>query len=135
MNLPRTLRKNRFSFYWTSEAFFAFAPCFLGASDHLQRGEFLFSCRGWWSHDFHLFSFKALLASEERYITFLSTSQPSNQLLYERSMRPAYSILTLSTGYQRPPQPRIMARSWPLRRLTATTAPMAQDTRARPVNA
>ena len=53
--------------------------------------------------------------------------------LYERSVRPAYAMYTLSTGYQRPPQPRIIARSWPLRRLTATTTPMAQDTLAREV--
>jgi hypothetical protein len=42
-------------------------------------------------------------------------------------------MYTLSTEYQRPPQPRIIAKSWPLRRLTATTVPMAQDTRAREV--
>ena len=59
----------------------------------------------------------------------------SAMLLYERSVRPAYTMYTLSTEYQRPPQPRIIATSWPLRRLTATTVPMAQDTRVRPVNA
>src|SRR6266581_3275343 len=57
----------------------------------------------------------------------------SAMLLYERSVRPAYTMYTLSTEYQRPPQPRIIAKSWPLRRLTATTVPMAQDTRVRPV--
>ena len=29
----------------------------------------------------------------------------SARLLYERSVRPAYAMNTLSTGYQRPPQP------------------------------
>jgi hypothetical protein len=40
----------------------------------------------------------------------------SAMLLYERSVRPAYTMYTLSTEYQRPPQPRIRAKSWPLRR-------------------
>jgi len=57
----------------------------------------------------------------------------SARLLYERSVRPAYALDTLSTGYQRPPQPRLRARSWPRLCLTATTTPMAQDTLAREV--
>ncbi|HEU5382146.1 MAG TPA: hypothetical protein VFV38_42565 [Ktedonobacteraceae bacterium] len=32
----------------------------------------------------------------------------SAMLLYERSVRPAYTMDTLSTEYQRPPQPRIV---------------------------
>ena len=52
-------------------------------------------------------------------------------VLYWRGWGPAPSILTLSTGYQRP-HPRIITRSCPFLLLIATTGPMGQLTRVVP---
>src|SRR5260370_25548702 len=76
---------------------------------------------------------EARRSSRRPQIADSSGGHSSARLLYERSVRPAYAMDTLSTGYQRPPQPRIIARSWPRLCLTATTTPMAQDTLAREV--